>query len=517
MKELRKLLDGGILRPSLQWRLLAGVGVIAVLMLVAASIVFAQLTRLVGAVDSLREARQSVAVAMAVRHDTTDLIISVTRLLPAQDADVFSDEVALRLEDLKISRERLVSTFSGGGTSPAVSALENVDSKVTNVINIAETMVRQARNDQWHSVIIRVGLLNRDQEEVIEAVDGLLQEVQAIESAATDDVSSAERAVLIYPSLVFLIALILGASLISRIIAGVTQPVLRLTESATQLAAGAFDERVVVDRTDEIGQLARAFNTMADQLEMYYQGLEERVAERTKALETSLKVSRRLSTILDRETLVREVVEQVQDAFDYYHVHIYLFDASRENLLMVGGTGQVGRKLLTRGHRLQADQGLVGRTAARNEVTLVPDVSREPDWLPNPLLPDTQAELAVPISFGGEVQGVLDVQQDRAGGLNQSDVTLLQMIAAQVAVALQNARLLEQAKSRAERATLLNTISQRIQDASSVEDVLQIAARELGRALPVQRTQVEISAPGALGAGNSESQKQTESGQRNDQ
>ena len=207
-------------------------------------------------------------------------------------------------------------------------------------------------------------------------------------------------------------------------------------------------------------------------------------------------------------------MEQVQAAFEYYHVHIYLLDGERKHLLMVGGTGQAGRKLLMRGHRLETGQGLVGRAAARNEATLVPDVSQEPDWLPNPLLPDTKAEVAVPISFGGEVQGVLDVQHDRAGGLDQNDVTLLQVIAAQVAVALQNARLLEQAKSRAEHANLLNTINQRIQSASSVEDVLQIAARELGRALPVKSSRVEISVPSGSDAWISSADKEADLGQK---
>src|SRR5690606_32348235 len=117
------------------------------------------------------------------------------------------------------------------------------------------------------------------------------------------------------------------------------------------------------------------------------------------------------------------------------------------HLLMVGGTGEAGRRMLLRGHRLKAGHGLVGRAAARNEVTLVEDVSQAPDWLANPLLPETRTELAAPIVFGEVVQGVLDVQHNVTGGLDSSDADLLQMIAAQVAVALQNAQLLAQVQT----------------------------------------------------------------------
>ncbi|MEN9562762.1 MAG: hypothetical protein RIR73_1006 [Chloroflexota bacterium] len=226
--------------------------------------------------------------------------------------------------------------------------------------------------------------------------------------------------------------------------------------------------------------------------------LEKRVTERTRALTTSTEVSRRLSTILDLNQLVKEVVEQVKNAFNYYHAHIYLMDEYGKELIMAGGTGDAGQMMLARGHKIQVGKGLVGLAAETGEMIRVSDTTEDPDWLPNPLLPETKSEVAIPIVLGEKVIGVLDVQQNLRDGLSEEDAVLLQSIAYQVAVAVRNAQIFSETQQQAEREALINEIGRKIQNTASVEQALQVAARELGQALGARDSHAVIDLHGTL-------------------
>jgi len=271
------------------------------------------------------------------------------------------------------------------------------------------------------------------------------------------------------------------------------RPIAALVTSAKQVASGNLD--IVVPGTtnrDEIGLLAAAFYNMTSQLRQTLERLDHRAVQIT----TSAEVSRRLSTFLNERQLIIEVTEQLKAAFDYYHVHIYLLDEKSGDLIMAGGTGDVGAAMLGSGHKIPKGKGLVGRVAETSTPVLVSDTSKDPDWLPNPLLPETSSEAAVPIATTNKVLGVLDVQHNKTHGLQQEDVDLLQSLANQVAIALLNARSYTDVQQRADREARVTSIGQKIQSTTTVEGALQVAVRELGRTLSLNEIRVILEAPG---------------------
>jgi serine phosphatase RsbU (regulator of sigma subunit)/HAMP domain-containing protein len=243
----------------------------------------------------------------------------------------------------------------------------------------------------------------------------------------------------------------------------IARPILALTDTAAQVAAGDLSATTPVLTEDEVGSLARTFNQMTGQLQNLYAHLEELVANRTHRLEIVALLGERLNAILDSDLLLMEIVNQIKESFGYYHVHVYLLDEPGERLVMAAGAGQVGAEMKARGHAipLMTPTSLVARAARTGEVVKEDNVREAADWLPNSLLPDTFSEIAVPIIIGGKVEGVLDAQEDRLAGFDAGDAGLLRSAANQVAVALNNARLF----SHIQRANKqLKALNLRLQD-----------------------------------------------------
>ena len=177
-----------------------------------------------------------------------------------------------------------------------------------------------------------------------------------------------------------------------------------------------------------------------------------------------------------------------------YHAHIYLFNETGDTLQLTAGSGKVGKQMVSEGRSipLDSEQSLVARSARTREGIVLNDVTTDQNFLPNPLLPETRAEMAIPMIVNNQIIGVLDVQSETVGRFTEVDVNIKTTLASQVATALQNARSFAKAQRQAERETTLNTISQKIQSATTVEAVLQIAARELGHSLGAPLTIAQL-------------------------
>lgn len=198
---------------------------------------------------------------------------------------------------------------------------------------------------------------------------------------------------------------------------------------------------------------------------------------RAVQLETISQVSRRISAILDLDRLLHEVANLIKDQFGYYHVHIFFVEPETGEVVFQSGAGEAAQAIAERGDmRLKiGQQGVTGWVVEHGEPLLVQDVSQEPRFVPNQVLPDTQAELAVPLKLGDQIIGVLDAQSDQTYAFDDEDLFILRTLADQTALAIQNARNFREAQN------LARSLERRVEERTA----------ELQMALSQQEAQVE--------------------------
>lgn len=169
---------------------------------------------------------------------------------------------------------------------------------------------------------------------------------------------------------------------------------------------------------------------------------EQLLIKRAAEMETVSQVSAFATSILEIDKLLQEMVDLTKVRFGLYHTHIYLLDNTGDLLNLTAGAGDVGRQMVAqkRTISLVQEQSLVAQAGRSQQGVIENDVRQNPAFLPNSLLPDTRAEMAVPMMVGDRLIGVLDVQANQANYFTQESIHVYTTLAAQIAVAYQNAR-----------------------------------------------------------------------------
>lgn len=168
---------------------------------------------------------------------------------------------------------------------------------------------------------------------------------------------------------------------------------------------------------------------------------EESLRRRSQEVSLATRIAQEVAEAPDLNELYQQVVRQIHEAFGYYHTQLLRYDPVLDNVTLVQGYGKVGQEMLALHHSLPRGVGIVGTAVATGQSVLRPDVTASKDWRPNPLLPRTKGELAVPIKLKDEILGVLDVQSDRVGALDTNDQLVLEGLCGQIAVAIESTRL----------------------------------------------------------------------------
>jgi GAF domain-containing protein len=197
------------------------------------------------------------------------------------------------------------------------------------------------------------------------------------------------------------------------------------------------------------------------ELEALSAELEKRVELRTSELEESNKrnesrasqleaianTARTTATAKTLDELLSSITKEVSKRFNFYHVGIFLLDSNKEYAILSAANSEGGQDMLARGHRLKVgEQGIVGYTTLSGNPRIALDVGDDAVYFNNPDLPETHSEVALPLKFGTEIIGALDIQSMESNAFTQEGVDIFSVLADQISVAIQNTRSLEQAK-----------------------------------------------------------------------
>jgi GAF domain-containing protein/HAMP domain-containing protein len=225
-------------------------------------------------------------------------------------------------------------------------------------------------------------------------------------------------------------------------------PLTALIAGTERLAAGDLHHRVSVSTRDETAKLAEAFNMMADRLSDMIEGLEQRVAERTfeigkrsTYLEAAAEIGRFANSILVADQLVIQVIELIRERFNLYYVGLFMLSDDGKWAILRSGTGDAGKAMLERKHKIKVGEGMVGWCIANSQARVAREVQEDSVHLATVELPETCSEAALPLRARDRVIGAITVQSIRADAFDETAITALQSMADHIAVALENARL----------------------------------------------------------------------------
>ncbi|MEA2007664.1 MAG: GAF domain-containing protein, partial [Chloroflexota bacterium] len=164
---------------------------------------------------------------------------------------------------------------------------------------------------------------------------------------------------------------------------------------------------------------------------------------RAVQLQVAAEIGHAAATIRDMEDLLPQITHLISGRFDFYHTGIFLIDETGEYATLQATNSEGGQKMLAKGHRLKIGEvGIVGYVTAKREARIALDVGEDAAFFDNPDLPETRSEMALPLIAGDELLGAIDVQSKRESAFSPEDITVLQTLTDQIAIAIENARLL---------------------------------------------------------------------------
>ncbi|CAG0976717.1 Signal transduction histidine-protein kinase AtoS [Anaerolineales bacterium] len=237
-----------------------------------------------------------------------------------------------------------------------------------------------------------------------------------------------------------------------------------------------------------------ALQTMADQLAIAIQNsqLHRQAERRSRLLKAANRVGKEVTSILDLEELLPHTVNIICEAYGLYYAGVFMLDEAGEYAVLRAGYGKAGRAMVADGHKLKVGtDSMIGACIAMGEARIALDVGEERVHFKNPHLPHTRSEMALPLIYGGKTLGAVTIQSSEERAFSEDDITTLLTMAEHLAVAINNARLIEELKE-AHNEILRNKVFEALTTAST-EAIHWIGNKTLPISLTVARLREEIA------------------------
>ena len=220
------------------------------------------------------------------------------------------------------------------------------------------------------------------------------------------------------------------------------------------IAAAKTNERAQIEANQELKNLQVSLEERVKDRtsELTKRSLEleqanRQVHRRAAHFEAVTEVTQAITSIRDLQELLPRIASMISESFDFYHVGVFLLDEVNEYAVLTATNSEGGRQMLARNHRLRVgEQGIVGNVTLTGIPRVAMDVGEDAVFFDNAELPDTHSEMALPLISGNQIIGAIDVQSTERGAFTDEDVQMLSLLANQVSLAIENARLFEETR-----------------------------------------------------------------------
>ena len=221
-----------------------------------------------------------------------------------------------------------------------------------------------------------------------------------------------------------------------------TWATLRVTaESASHVWSG--EEQLLVKQVAD--QLSLALENA--RLFQETRQAQDSLQKQNERLSAAAEIGRLVTSTLDLDTIFNRTVNLLSERFGFSHAAVFLVEEGSANVALREATGAAGAEMKARRHTLPINmRSLVGQVTSNGEAAMINDTAADQNYRRNPLLPETRAECAIPLRVGNRIIGVLDIHAPTAGAFSRDDLSVLQILADQIAIAIDNARSYELAQ-----------------------------------------------------------------------